>query len=229
MGSVLKELNKWQSFLWEDIFFRVDKEGALWVEAGYWDDRQIIQLPELIESNSAWCSLSDAYLVEARRYLDSCRIAAQCVHVQNAFIGEGGYAWMWKRLVNLADRNNTELNLIITEYARMMLVPKGDLAARFVGQYGVPFQMTLEQFLKAADTEIAFVALKKERDRQFAMRILDQVASTTELENRYGLAVGSVKKACQRGQIPARKLRSGEWLVLHQHAAERWGNKKGTR
>jgi len=45
--------------------------------------------------------------------------------------------------------------------------------------------------------------------------------TTGEVEALFGLADGTAKKACQRGQLPCRKAK-GAWLIRYEDAAARW-------
>lgn len=51
---------------------------------------------------------------------------------------------------------------------------------------------------------------------------LDAVLTTAEVETRYRLAVGSAKKAAQRGKIPTRKT-GKVWLIRTLDANRNWG------
>jgi len=51
--------------------------------------------------------------------------------------------------------------------------------------------------------------------------------TTAEAEALCGLAEGTVKKACQRGDIPCRKS-GGAWLVTFEDVAARWPIKSTT-
>lgn len=50
---------------------------------------------------------------------------------------------------------------------------------------------------------------------------LNEIMTTSEAETELELAPGSIKKACQRKQIPARKS-GGTWLVRRNDAYRRW-------
>lgn len=53
---------------------------------------------------------------------------------------------------------------------------------------------------------------------------LSQVMTTLEVERTYGLAVGSAKKAAQKGRVPAEK-RGHDWLIKRTDAEAEWGGK----
>lgn len=50
---------------------------------------------------------------------------------------------------------------------------------------------------------------------------LNAVMTTSEAEEELGLAEGSIKKACQRSQLAARKS-GGTWLIRRYDAYRRW-------
>lgn len=54
------------------------------------------------------------------------------------------------------------------------------------------------------------------------------VMTTNEVEDEFGLAEGSAKKAAQRGQIAARKA-GGVWLIRRNDAVKEWGGKVHNR
>lgn len=58
--------------------------------------------------------------------------------------------------------------------------------------------------------------------------LLDQVITAGEAVELYNLSPSAVRKACQRGQIPARKSGS-TWLILREDAEKEWGHRKSNR
>lgn len=59
-------------------------------------------------------------------------------------------------------------------------------------------------------------------DMVLELRSLRRVMTTAQVEYEFRLAVGSAKKAAQRGTIPAQK-RGHDWLILRDDAMKRWG------
>lgn len=58
-----------------------------------------------------------------------------------------------------------------------------------------------------------------------ALESLRQVVTPAEVSERFCVKADTVRDACERGQIPAR--RSGAtWLMLYEDAERRWGKRK---
>jgi len=54
---------------------------------------------------------------------------------------------------------------------------------------------------------------------------LEEVMTSGEVVQVFGLSAATVRNACKRGAIPARKS-AGTWLVKRSDAAKRWGQVK---
>lgn len=54
---------------------------------------------------------------------------------------------------------------------------------------------------------------------------LEEVMTSQEVVQVFGLSIATVRNACRRGSIPARKS-AGVWLIKRSDATKKWGQVK---
>lgn len=54
---------------------------------------------------------------------------------------------------------------------------------------------------------------------------LEEVMTSQEVVQVFGLSIATVRNACRRGTIPARKS-AGVWLIKRSDATKKWGQVK---
>ena len=87
-------------------------------------------------------------------------------------------------------------------------------------------QYVAEDVIDEKSTQQIIAESKKRglREEVAAREVLGEVITAAEAATLYGLAEDSVRKACQRHQLVARKS-GGTWLLLREDAESRWGKK----
>lgn len=78
--------------------------------------------------------------------------------------------------------------------------------------------MPIEDFLAQSDYAEALAYCQRQR----SLAILAGVLTVSDAAERHGLDASTVRKVCERGDVPAVR-RIGGWIILAEDAASMWG------